>query len=131
MKTRSSFPSPSIFIRGPFRARRHHRAPPAPRPRCRRGSRRRGGTSEPRAGGSGALYAKVARALLGGTVDRRVRPIIGVSFTYSVSFSTFWVYVGIYAVKGLHWPPSRVGYLFLVSAPVAAAANYLSGRLAD
>jgi MFS family permease len=73
----------------------------------------------------------VARGLLGGTVDRRVRPIVGVSFTYSVSFSTFWVYVGIYAVKGLHWPATRVGFLFLVSAPVAAAANYLSGRLAD
>jgi predicted MFS family arabinose efflux permease len=73
----------------------------------------------------------VARTLLGGTVDRRVRPIVAVSFTYSVSFSTFWVYVGIYAVKGLDWAPSRVGYLFLASAPVAAAANYLSGRLAD
>jgi MFS family permease len=54
-----------------------------------------------------------------------------VSFIYGVSFSTFWVYVGIYAVKGLDWPPARVGYLFLASAPVAAVANYFSGRLAD
>ena len=77
------------------------------------------------------LYAALSRALLGGTADRRIRPVATVSFVYSVSFSTFWVYVGIYAVKGLHWPPTRVGFLFLASAPVAAAANYLSGRLAD
>ncbi len=31
----------------------------------------------------------------------------------------------------MHWPPARVGYLFLASAPVAAAANYFSGKLAD
>jgi predicted MFS family arabinose efflux permease len=54
-----------------------------------------------------------------------------ISFTYSASFSTFWVYVGIYAVKGLHWPASRVGLLFLASAPAAAVANYLSGRVSD
>jgi predicted MFS family arabinose efflux permease len=77
------------------------------------------------------LYEAVSRALLGGTADRRVRPVAVVSFVYSVSFSTFWVYVGIYAVKGLDWPPARVGFLFLASAPVAAAANYFSGRLAD
>jgi predicted MFS family arabinose efflux permease len=53
------------------------------------------------------------------------------SLIYSASFSTFWVYVGIYAVKGLHWPASRVGLLFLGSAPAAAVANYLSGRISD
>jgi predicted MFS family arabinose efflux permease len=73
----------------------------------------------------------VARALFGGGLDRRVAPIVPVSFTYSASFSTFWVYVGIYAVKGLHWPASRVGLLFLASAPAAAVANYLSGRISD
>jgi predicted MFS family arabinose efflux permease len=56
---------------------------------------------------------------------------VAVSFVYSASFSTFWVYVGIYAVKGLHWPAGRVGLLFLASAPAAAVANYLSGRISD
>jgi predicted MFS family arabinose efflux permease len=73
----------------------------------------------------------LARAIFGGGLDRRVAPIVAVSFTYSASFSTFWVYVGIYAVKGLHWPASRVGLLFLASAPAAAVANYLSGRISD
>jgi predicted MFS family arabinose efflux permease len=75
--------------------------------------------------------ARVGRGLFGGELDRRVSPIVAVSFTYAVSFSTFWVYVGIYAVKGLDWPASRVGLLFLASAPAAAVANYLSGRISD
>jgi predicted MFS family arabinose efflux permease len=73
----------------------------------------------------------MARALFGGGLDRRVVPIVAINFTYSASFSTFWVYVGIYAVKGLHWPAGRVGLLFLASAPAAAVANYLSGRVSD
>ena len=73
----------------------------------------------------------LGRALVGGEPERRVLPIAAISFIYSASFSTFWVYVGIYAVKGLHWPASRVGLLFLASAPAAAVANYLSGRVSD
>ena len=75
--------------------------------------------------------ARVGRGLFGGDLDRRVAPIVAVDFVYSASFSTFWVYVGIYAVKGLHWPASRVGLLFLASAPAAAVANYLAGRVSD
>jgi predicted MFS family arabinose efflux permease len=71
------------------------------------------------------------RAVFGGGLDRRVAPVVAFSFVYYASFSTFWVYVGIYAVKGLHWPASRVGLLFLASAPAAAVANYLSGRVSD
>ena len=80
---------------------------------------------------AGAGLRRLAGAVFGGGLDRRVAPIVGVSFVYSASFSTFWVYVGIYAVKGLHWPASRVGLLFLASAPAAAVANYLSGRVSD
>jgi predicted MFS family arabinose efflux permease len=71
------------------------------------------------------------QAALGGTVERRLLPVIAVSFIYSASFSTFWVYVGVYAVKGLGWRPSQVGLLFLLAAPVAAVANYLSGHVSD
>ena len=74
---------------------------------------------------------RLVRTVLGGEIDRRVLPVVAVSFTYSASFSTFWVYVGIFAVKGLHWPVNRVGLLFLASAPAAAVANYLSGHVSD
>jgi predicted MFS family arabinose efflux permease len=66
-----------------------------------------------------------------GEVDRRILPILPVTLIYAASFSTFWVYVGVYAVKGLGWHAGEVGVLFLASAPPAAVANYLSGRLAD
>jgi predicted MFS family arabinose efflux permease len=71
------------------------------------------------------------RAALGGTVERRLLPVVAVSFVYSASFSTFWVYVGVFAVEGLGWRPSEVGLLFLLSAPAAAVANYLSGYVSD
>lgn len=77
------------------------------------------------------LAGTLTRAAVGSGVDRRVLPIAAVSLVYSASFATFWVYVGIFAVRGLHWPSGRVGLLFLASAPVAAAANYLSGRVSD
>src|SRR5919198_2784052 len=74
---------------------------------------------------------RLLRATLGGDIERPVLPVAAVSFIYSASFSTFWVYVGVYVVKGLGWPAGRVGLLFLVSAPAAAVANYWSGRLSD
>jgi predicted MFS family arabinose efflux permease len=64
-------------------------------------------------------------------VDRRVLPIVPITFVYNASFSTFWVYVGVFAVRGLGWQPREVGPLFLAAAPPAAVANYLSGRLSD
>ena len=69
------------------------------------------------------LPGRLLRATLGGEIERPVLPVVAVSFTYSASFSTFWVYVGVYAVKGLNWPASRVGLLFLFCAPAAAVAN--------
>jgi predicted MFS family arabinose efflux permease len=77
------------------------------------------------------LLQLLMRSTLGGEVDRRVLPVVGVSVIYSASFSTFWVYVGVYVVKGLQWPASRVGLLFLLCAPAAAVGNYLSGHLSD
>jgi DHA1 family bicyclomycin/chloramphenicol resistance-like MFS transporter len=72
----------------------------------------------------------LVQRLFGGTVDPRVRPVVAVSFTYAV-FSTFWVYAGVFAVKGLGASARDVGVLFLLSAPAAAVANYVSGALSD
>jgi predicted MFS family arabinose efflux permease len=74
--------------------------------------------------------ARLIQRLLGTDVDRRVQPIVAVSFIYAV-FSTFWVYVGVFAVKGIGATPSDVGLLFLLTAPPAAVANYASGAVSD
>ena len=68
--------------------------------------------------------------IFGGSADRRVRPVIAVTFTYAL-FSTFWVYVGVFAVKGLGAAAEDVGLLFLLAAPPAAVANYTSGAVSD
>jgi predicted MFS family arabinose efflux permease len=77
------------------------------------------------------LARSLLPAALGGAIERRVLPVVAVSLIYSASFSTFWVYVGVYAVKGLGWRPSQVGLLFLLAAPAAAVANYVSGHVSD
>ena len=72
----------------------------------------------------------MAQQIFGGGTDRRIRPVVPITFTYAV-FSTFWVYVGVFAVKGLGVAPRDVGLLFLLTAPPAAVANYASGAISD
>jgi predicted MFS family arabinose efflux permease len=74
--------------------------------------------------------AHLVQQILGGGADRRIRPVAAITFTYAV-FSTFWVYVGVFAVKGLGAAAEEVGLLFLLTAPPAAVANYASGAVSD
>jgi predicted MFS family arabinose efflux permease len=68
--------------------------------------------------------------IVGGETDPRVRPVLAITFTYAV-FSTFWVYVGVFAVKDLGASASDVGILFLLCSPPAAIANLVSGAISD
>jgi predicted MFS family arabinose efflux permease len=71
------------------------------------------------------------RRAFGGEVDPRVWPVVAVTLAYNLSFSTFWVLLGVFAVRELGWAPASVGFLFLASSPTAAVANFASGRLSD
>ena len=73
----------------------------------------------------------LVRRAFGGEVDPRVWPVVAVTLAYNLSFSTFWVLLGVFAVRGLGWAPASVGLLFLASSPTAAVANFASGRLSD
>jgi predicted MFS family arabinose efflux permease len=73
----------------------------------------------------------LVRRAFGGEVDPRVWPVVAVTLAYNLSFSTFWVLLGVFAVRGLGWAPASVGLLFLASSPTAAVANLASGRLSD
>jgi MHS family proline/betaine transporter-like MFS transporter len=77
------------------------------------------------------LGQTVSRLAFGGEVDRRIAPVVAFTFLYSASFSTFWVYVGVYLVEGRGWRAGDVGLLFLAAAPAAAVANYLAGHVSD
>lgn len=52
----------------------------------------------------------------------RARPVMAITFAYAL-FSTFWVYVGVFAVNGLGASAKDVGLLFLLTAPLAAVDN--------
>ena len=64
----------------------------------------------------------LARAL-GGEVEARLNPVLAFTFLYALSFSTFWTYAGIFAVKGLGARPSQVGLMFLLAAPPAGGGE--------
>src|SRR5207244_1505529 len=79
-----------------------------------------------------AAFRTVAATHRAGRLGRASRAAgRAVSFIYSASVLTFRVYCGVYPVQGLGWRPSQVGLLFLLAAPLAAVANYLSGHVSD
>src|SRR6478672_5486097 len=61
------------------------------------------------------------RRAFGGEVDPRVWPVVAVTLAYNLSFSTFWVLLGVFAVRELGWAPASVGFLFLASSAILAA----------
>jgi hypothetical protein len=47
---------------------------------------------------------RLVQQIFGSGAERRIRPVVAITFTYAV-FSTFWIYVGVFAVKGSGPPP--------------------------
>jgi MFS family permease len=74
---------------------------------------------------------RLLRTVLGGGIDRELVPLIAVSVPSTLGFGAFWVFVGVWATRGLGVAPSSLGTVLLVEATVAAAAGYLGGHLSD
>jgi MFS family permease len=75
--------------------------------------------------------SRFLRRVLGGGIDRELLPLIAVSVPSTLGFGAFWVFVGVWAVRGLGIRPSTLGAVLLVEATVAAGAGYLGGHLSD
>lgn len=86
---------------------------------------RRGRAAAARAG------ARMFALVWGADADRAVRPLLAVSVLSAIAFSTFWSYVGIFAVESLGAAPGQVGFMYLLSAAAGAASNYAAGHLSD
>jgi MFS family permease len=71
------------------------------------------------------------RILWGGDVESALRPVVVVNLLSSFAFSTFWSFVGIWAVKRLGASAPQVGVMFLFSASTSAVAAYIGGKLSD
>ncbi|HEY3181347.1 MAG TPA: MFS transporter [Gaiellaceae bacterium] len=75
--------------------------------------------------------SRFLRRVLGGGIDRELVPLIAVSVPSTLGFGAFWVFVGVWAVRGLGIRPSTLGAVLLLEATVAAGAGYLGGHLSD
>jgi predicted MFS family arabinose efflux permease len=75
--------------------------------------------------------ARAFRVLWGAEDSPALRPVLAVTLLYNLAFSTFWSYVGIWAVAALGARPSQVGIMFLFSASTSAVANFAGGWLSD
>jgi len=74
---------------------------------------------------------RLLRGLLGGGIDRELLPLIAVAVPSRLGFGAFWVFVGVWAIRGLGASPSQLGAMLLVQAVAAGAAGYLGGHLSD
>jgi len=79
----------------------------------------------------GREVSRVLRSVLGGGIDRELVPLVAVSVPSTLGFGAFWVFVGVWATRGLGVAPSRLGAVLLIEATAAAAAGYLGGHLSD
>jgi predicted MFS family arabinose efflux permease len=78
-----------------------------------------------------SALVRAFRVLWGVEDSPRLRPVLSVTLLYNLAFSTFWSYVGIWAVFALGARPSQVGVMFLFSASTSAVANFAGGWLSD
>ena len=74
----------------------------------------------------GVMRHAAARLAAGGAdLEECPGAVAAISLIYSTSLSTFWGYIGVFAVEGLHWRPGQVG---LVPSRRVGGGNSRSGQ---
>lgn len=76
------------------------------------------------------MIRRIARMIWGDEVDRALRPVLGVSLAGAVAGSTWWTFMGIWAITELE-AKTYLPWAFGVGAVLAAAAGYVGGLLSD
>ncbi len=76
---------------------------------------------------SGRLF----RLIWGGDVDRALRPVLAVSLVGSIAGSSAYPFMGIWAIKELHAPQSRLAFTYLIGAVLAGGMGYAAGHWSD
>jgi predicted MFS family arabinose efflux permease len=77
------------------------------------------------------LVSRIVRLIWGGDVDRALRPVLAVSLVGSIAGSSAYPFMGIWAIKHLHAPQSRLAVAYLVGAVLAGVTGYVGGHLSD
>ena len=76
------------------------------------------------------LY-RILFVTLGMKIDRRLAPLLLVSFLSTVAFSALWSFMGIWAASYMHAGFTTIGIMYALDALAAATTGYLGGRLSD
>ncbi len=74
---------------------------------------------------------RLFRLVWGGDVDPALRPVLAVSLVGSIAGSSAYPFMGIWAIKHLHAPQSRLAFAYLIGAVVAGVMGYAAGHWSD
>jgi MFS family permease len=77
------------------------------------------------------LFGRLFRLVWGGDVDRPLRPVLAVSLVGSIASSSAYPFMGIWAIKHLHAPQSRLAFTYLIGAVLAGFIGYAAGHWSD
>lgn len=77
------------------------------------------------------VFARFFRLVWGGDVDRALRPVLAVSLVGSIAGSSAYPFMGIWAIKHLHAPQSRLAFTYLIGAVLAGVMGYAAGHWSD
>lgn len=76
-------------------------------------------------------FSRLYRMVWGGDVDRALRPVLAVSLVGSIAGSSAYPFMGIWAIKHLGAPQSRLAFTYLFGAVLAGVMGYVAGHWSD
>lgn len=76
------------------------------------------------------VLRRLARLIWGSEVDRALRPLLAVNLAGSIASSTWWTFMGIWAIERLE-AKAQLPFAFAVGAVLAAVSGYVGGHLSD
>jgi predicted MFS family arabinose efflux permease len=77
------------------------------------------------------LFSRLFRLIWGGDVDRALRPVLAVSLAGSIAGSASYTYLGIWAIKDLGAPQSKLAFAYLGGALMSLVVGYIGGHWSD
>jgi predicted MFS family arabinose efflux permease len=77
------------------------------------------------------LFSRLFRLIWGGDVDRALRPVLAVSLAGSIAGSSAYTYLGIWAIRELGAPQSKLAFAYLGGAFMSLVVGYIGGHWSD
>jgi predicted MFS family arabinose efflux permease len=78
-----------------------------------------------------SVFARLFRLVWGGDVDRALRPVLAVALAGSIANAAAYPFMGIWAIKELHAPQTKLAFTYLVGAALSLLIGYAAGHWSD